>query len=108
MIASNDDRSLELSACHQVVECYAESRALTLSEPADARRQTLERDPLACHVDPTREMCIVREQLQHQLVGAMDVGGVARQCHPSERALPFAEQRADICGHEAGERECIG
>ena len=44
----------------------------------------------------------------HLAIGLVDVLGIARQRHPAERSLSFAEQRADVGGHEARERERIG
>ena len=38
------------------------------------------------------------------LVGGGDVGGIARERDPAERALALAEERADVGGHEAGVR----
>ena len=49
--------------------------------------------------------CVVREQVEHGPVGGVDVLRVARQRGPPERPLALREQRPDVGGHEAGERE---
>ena len=45
------------------------------------------------------------EQLEDRLVGRGDVGGVAGERRPAERALALAEQRPDVRRHEARELE---
>src|SRR6185503_4875146 len=47
MIAADDDRRLELAGRNHLVERETEPMALPESDPADARRQTLEADALA-------------------------------------------------------------
>ena len=77
-------------------------------DPADARRQALETDARARHVEPVVQMPVVRHQLLDLGVGPENVLGIARQRGPAERADPATEQRADIGGHEAGEVERVG
>ena len=77
--------------------------ALAVAEPADARGQALERDLLLRLRDPAVERLVVGEELEHGPVGRGDVGGVAGERDPAERALALAEERADVGGHEAGE-----
>ena len=79
---------------HQLVEAQAQALALAVAQPADAGRQPLEGDPLAGQADPAGQALVVGELVQHGPVGRRDVRRVARQRHPSERALPLAEQRA--------------
>ena len=50
---------------------------------------------------------IVRDQLLHLGVGAVDVLGIAGQRRPAERPDAAAEQRPDVGGHEAGECEGV-
>ena len=75
--------------------------ALAVAEPADPRRQPLERDALGRQLDPAPDVLLVAEQLEDRAVGRGDVGRVARQRDPAERALALAEQRPDVGGHEA-------
>ena len=91
----------------QLVEREAGLRPLAVAEPADARRQPLERHPLLRHADPAAQRRVVGEELQHGLVGAPDVRRVARQRGPAERALALAEERPDERGHEAREVEGV-
>ena len=51
---------------------------------------------------------VVRHQLLHLGVGAVDVLGITRQRRPAERPDAAAEQRPDIGRHEAREGEGIG
>ena len=45
---------------------------------------------------------VLREQVEHGLVGGGDVGRIARQRGPAERPAALAEQRPDVGGDEAG------
>ena len=59
-----------LPVAHQLVEHQPRLGALAVAEPADARRQALERDALARQADPALQRRVVREQLEDRLVGA--------------------------------------
>ena len=98
----------DLAVAHHLVEGEAEAVALAEADPADARGQALEGDPLARHVEPAVEVRVVGDQLLHLGVGLVDVLGIARQRGPAERADAAAEQRPDIGGDEAGEVEGVG
>ena len=54
-------------------------------------------------VEPAREMRIFGEQLDDRLVGDGDVRRVAGERAQRNGPFAFAEQRADIGGHEAGD-----
>ena len=69
---------------------------LAVAEPADPRRQPLEVHRLAGHPDPPGERLVVRELLQHGLVGRGDVLRVTRQRGPPERA-PCPRRTAAGC-----------
>ena len=86
----------QLAARDEVVERDAESRALALAQPADARRQPLELDPLARERDPAPQVLVVRKQLEHQLVGARDVARDRRRARPSG-TVPSPRRRAAGC-----------
>ncbi len=81
--------------------------AVAEPDPADARRQALEADALARHVEPVVQMRVVGHQLLHLGVGLVDVLGIARQRRPAERPDAAAEQRPDVGGHEAGKVEGV-
>src|SRR3712207_8356743 len=55
------------------------------SEPADARRQALEGDPLARLPDPAPEPLVVGELVEHRAIRRRDVRRVARQDRKSTR-----------------------
>ena len=78
---------------------------LAVAQPADPRRKSLEGNAFAGQPDPACEGFVLREQFQHRAVGGGDVLGVTRQRSPAERAVALAEQRTDVCGHEAREVE---
>ena len=86
MIAADHDRRLQLARRHHLVEGEAEPVPVAEPDPADARRQALETDALARHVEPVVQMPVVRHQLLHLGVGPIDVLGIARQRRPAERA----------------------
>ena len=102
MVAADHDRRGDVAAADHLVEAQPEPVALAVAEPADPRRQALERDPLAGQADPAGQPLVVGELLEHGPVGGGDVGRIARQRDPAERALALAEQRADVGGQEAG------
>ena len=80
----------------------AEFRALAISQPADARRQTLKPHALLRQRDPPAQDFVVREHFEHKLVRAMDIGWLAGQRGPAKGTAAFAEKRTDVCRHEAG------
>src|SRR5271166_1189430 len=106
MVATHDDGRLELASLDHVVHGEAEFGALAVAEPADARGESLKLDALAGEVDPAAEDAVVREHLQDQIVGGVDVGGIAGERRPAKRAAAFAEERPNVGGHEA--REIVG
>jgi hypothetical protein len=59
------------------------------------------------HRDPALQVRVVREEREHQFVGARDVGGIPGERRPAERPLAFAEERADVLGDEARDRERV-
>ena len=103
MIAADHDRRFQFAARDEIVEREAEFVALAIAEPADARGQALKADALLRELDPAAENFIVREHLQHEPIGAMNVGRLARKRDPAERPASFAKQRANVGGNEAGE-----
>src|SRR5687768_12800487 len=103
MVSADHDRRGKLTARHEIVERHAELRPFALTQPADARRQSLKVHLLPCHRDPPAEVRILRKQLERQLVGAMDVRWITGERDPAEWPLPFAEQRANVLGHEPRE-----
>ena len=78
---------------HHLVEGEAEAVALAEADPADARRQALEGDPLARHVEPAVEVRVVGDQLLHPLVGLVDVLGIAATA-PTQRNGPMPRQNS--------------
>jgi len=103
MIAPDHDRSFQCAISHHLVECQTRFVAFTVTEPANARRQPLERHLFPCQFQPAVKMRVFREEFHQFLVGLVDVLGVARKRHPAERTFAFAEKGANIRRHEARE-----
>src|SRR3954469_19740325 len=102
MVAADDNRCGDLARGNHLVEAQPESRALAVAKPADAGRQSLERDLLASRLDPAAQALIVPEHLEHGTIGGGDVGRVARERRPAEWAAPPAELWPDVGGDESG------
>ena len=94
VVAADHDGRADLAGGDELVEAQAGLGALAVAEPADARRQPLERHAFLRHSDPARERLVLREQLEHGLVGAADVRRIARQRDPAERALALGRTAA--------------
>ncbi len=92
---------------HHLVEGEPRLVPIAEADPADARRQPLEGDALARHVEPLVQVGVLREQLLHLRVGGVDVLRVAAQRAPAEWADAPAEQRPDIGRHEARKGEGV-
>ena len=105
VIAADHDRRGDLAGRDHLVEPHPGLVPLPVAEPADPGGQPLERDLLLRGADPPVQMLVLGEQRQHRLVRRVDVGGIAGQRRPPERALALGEQRPDVGGHEPGERE---
>src|ERR1019366_3117511 len=101
MIAPNHDRSLDRTFLHQVVDGEAKPRSLAISQPADARWESLELDALAGEFNPAAQAAILGKQFQNKSVGHGDVRRLARKRRPAERPAPFAKQRTNIFRNES-------
>ena len=65
VVATDDDRRRHLTRADHLVEAQPETMTLAIPEPADPRRKTLERDPLAGHLDPAVQVVVVGELVEH-------------------------------------------
>src|SRR5438094_5330614 len=101
MVAADDDRRLQFARAHHLVEREAGTMALAEAEPADARRQPLESDPLACEVEPPVQAFILREEFPDLRIGARDILRLAGERYPAKGAFADAEERTHVRGHEA-------
>ena len=107
MIASNRDRRLQVAAAHEFIDCFTHLSALAIAEPADAGWQTLELDSIARQAQPAIQSLVIGKQFQREIVRLANVFGFARQSDPTKRAFAFAEKRANVFRHEAGNLERI-
>ena len=100
--------ALTLPSSHQLVEDAAGQGALAVAQPADPRRQPLERHPLLGQADPAPQGLVLGEGLEDRLVGGREIGLVAGEHRPAERPLALAEERPDEERHEAADVESVG
>src|SRR5712691_1522141 len=91
MVAANHDRRFQFAARDQVVQRQSESVALAVTQPADARGQSLEAHAFLRQADPPAKDFVVRKQLQNQLIGAVYIRRLAGERGPAERSAAFAE-----------------
>ncbi len=84
--------ALNSPRAYHLVEGEAQLVTHTQTDPANARRQTLEANPLAGHIKPIMQMLVFKEDLFDLSISFVDVFRVARQRHPTERANATAEQ----------------
>ena len=102
MVAANHDGSFQFAARHQIIQREAEFVALSVAQPADARRQSLESDALLRQMNPACENFVVRKHVEDELVRAINIRGLAGKRGPAKRPASFAEKRADVGGNEPG------
>ena len=107
MIATDDDRRFDFAAPHQFVHGDAKLGALAITEPADARRQSLEMNSLFRQLHPARQNFVFRKKLERERVGARDVLRIAAERNPAERTFSFAKERADVFRNETGNIEGV-
>ncbi len=101
MIAANHNRCGHFALGNEFVEFQSGQMPFAITQPADARGQTLKRHALLGHANPAFQRFIFGEQFQNRFVGAEQILFIATQRHPAKRPFAFAEQRADKRRHEA-------
>jgi hypothetical protein len=101
VVPADDDGSLHLALAHERVEREPDALAVSVPEPADARREPLELHPLLGHREPRLEVGVVLHELADARVGHADVLGVPGERGPPKRPLALAEERPDVLRHEA-------
>jgi hypothetical protein len=69
-------------------------RPLAVTEPGDARGETLERNVLACKMLPIGDDAVVAEFFQQEVIDLANIAGVIRQGNPAEWPDRAREQRA--------------
>src|ERR1700678_1790591 len=102
MVAANHDGSFQFAARHQITQREAEFVALSVAQPADARRQSLESHTLLRQMNPARENFVVRKHVEDELVRAINIRSLAGKRSPAEGPASCAEKRADVSGNEPG------
>src|ERR1051326_2859599 len=79
MIPSDHDGRLDDAAPDEVVDGEAESRALAIPEPEDARGKSLKLHARGGETDPSAQRFVVGEHVEREPIGRRDVAGIARQ-----------------------------
>src|SRR5262245_8814180 len=100
MIPSDDDRGLDFTAPDRMLDAPSELRTLTVTEPADWRRQILKLHFGACETNPSFENFVFRKKFQNEIVSQRDIARLSRKCYPTERSAAFGEHRANVCRYE--------
>src|SRR5438045_8664690 len=107
MVAANHHRGFDLPLPHQVIDSQTKLSTLTITQPADARRESLKFYALAGEVDPTFKNLVLGKEFQNQIVCNGDISGIAGKRCPAEGAASFAEKWTNIGWDEAREIVCI-
>src|SRR5215813_10723757 len=73
MIAPYRDRRLEIAPLYEIVDRLAHLSTLAVTEPADARRQSLKVNAVARQTQPAIQRAIVRKHLEREIVGLANI-----------------------------------
>jgi len=101
VIATDHDGRLYLARANELVDRQPRARAVSVTEPADARGKSLEGNPLGRQVEPALEDGVVGKQAAERFVDRRDVGLIARESGPAKRPDALTEERPDIGRDEA-------
>ena len=96
VVAPDHDGRFDLARAHELVDREPRARTITVPEPADAGRQSLERDALGCQLEPPLQQRVVREEVAEHCVDRRDVRRLSRERRPPKRADAATEERPDI------------
>src|SRR3979411_1791714 len=100
MIATDGDGRFEIAAPHEFVYRFAHLRAFAVTQPADARRQSLKLNTVARETKPAIQSPIVGAKFKGEIVSLVNIRRVTRQRDPTKRTFAFAKKRPDILGYE--------
>src|SRR5215210_6547698 len=78
---------------------------LSETNPADARRQTLETYACSRKIKPIMQVRVIGNEFFHPRVGPIDVLGVAGERCPAKWSDAAAKQRANVGRNETGKGE---
>src|SRR5512132_1208719 len=101
MIPPDHHRRLDLARADELVDREPRTGAVAVAEPADPRRQSLERDPPRRELQPALQQGVVGEEVAKYRVDRRDVRRLSRQRRPPKRADAATEERPDIGRDEA-------
>ncbi|OPZ72962.1 MAG: hypothetical protein BWY83_00375 [bacterium ADurb.Bin478] len=102
MIPADHQRRFNLAGGHQIVKELAHTAPLAISQPADARGQSLKRHLLLRSADPPVQRQIFRVGLEQGRVGRQNILRIPAERNPTERSLAQTEQRPNEFRHKAG------
>src|SRR5262247_1187423 len=66
VIAADDDRRSDFAGFHEMIDSLAKLGALAITQPANARGQTLEMHLCASKANPSTQDIIFRKEIQHE------------------------------------------
>jgi len=101
MIPANDNRCLEFTVSHHLVERKTKPVTLPQTDPANTCRQALKMDALTRRIQPGVKMLVIRDEFFDFRIGLVDILGVTRQRNPAKRPDTAAKQRSYVRWHEA-------
>src|SRR5215217_950843 len=107
MIAPDRDRRLEIAPLYEIVDRLAPLSPFTITEPANAGRQSLEVNTVTSQSQPAIQRAIVRKHLEGEIVSLANVVGIARQRHPAKWSLAFTEERSNVLWHKTRDLEGV-
>src|ERR1700754_2082399 len=107
MIATDCDRSSQVSTLYEVINRLTHLRSLAITKPANSRRQPLEVHSISGESQPTIKRSVLRKHFQRQIVSLANVIFDSGKRHPAKRPFSFAEQRTNILRKKARNFESI-
>src|SRR5258707_1185043 len=96
VVPSDRNRRVEIAFSHQVVTRYSHFGTITLSEPANPRRQPLKLKLLLRQPEPATQRLILGKKAQSKIIGFSNIFRIAGQRDPPKRAFPLTKQRANV------------
>ncbi len=91
MVTPNRDWRFQIAAAHEFIDGFTHLGALAVTQPADARRQSLELHPIARKPQPAIQSFVLGKKFERQIISLANVFGFARERDPAKRPFTFAE-----------------
>src|SRR6267378_5660939 len=101
VVTSDSDRRIQLAVSHQVIDLHSHFSAITLSEPANPRRQPLKLNSLLRQSEPATQGLIFGKQTQSKIICFSNIFRIAGQRDPTERTFALAKQRPNVLRYKS-------